>query len=112
MTFDKFILTVEEQARKYGRKGLKPADNMKTLRIGFTSPDGTFLIGINIVRAAFRGEWRENIQVKELYHQLGGQTPIQTWTRALPDDTILSLYAQVVKAALDRGEGKHTENKS
>jgi hypothetical protein len=53
VTLHTFLRAVTQQVRKYGRKGIEPIERPRELRTGFRTPDGEWLIGVNMIREAF-----------------------------------------------------------
>jgi hypothetical protein len=104
-TFDEFLVEVKAQARKFGREQLRPIGDVKTLTLGFESPDGGFVVPLSVVKGAFLlPDWRQNTELEAIYKSLGGQTPIQAMTRVPPHFLLIKLYADRVRKAIEEGE--------
>lgn len=49
--FEAYLLALREQVKQHTRDKITCADSVKTLSIGFSSPDGRWCIGINKITA-------------------------------------------------------------
>lgn len=102
--YKEYLNILTAQTRKYGRDSLCCADDIPALVLGFSSPDDTYIIGINMVKKHFQGEWRVNSDLIKRYHQFGGKTELTAMTRLPPQATLVSLIFEATKAAIVEGE--------
>jgi hypothetical protein len=101
--FTDYLDAVTAQTRKYGRKGFIPYEEPESLLLGFSSPEGTWVMSVGVVKAAFTGEWRENEELVNSYYKLGGQTPVRLMTRVLPLNELGRQYKLLLEAAIRKG---------
>lgn len=103
-TLDEYLGHVVREVGKYGRDGLEAVALPEALATGFSSPEGKWLLGMNVLKAAFPCEPRRNTNVENYYYAAGGQTPIVTMTTVAPHHEVVAGFKEKLEAAIAEGE--------
>ncbi len=105
MTFKEYLHQVTVEVSKHGRDVCVPCDEPQAMPVGFSSPDGVFQIGINMIKAHFAtGEWREDVDLQAAYAAMGGKTPLRAMTRLPSKDVVAALMGEALSRAIAEGE--------
>lgn len=103
-TLDEYLEHVVREVGKYGRGGVRESDHPEWWALGFSSPEGQWLLGLGALKAAFPCEPRRDTSVESFYYAAGGQTPIVTMTTVAPHHEVLGGFVSRLEAAFAEGE--------
>lgn len=100
-----YLDVITNQIRKHGRDGVKNIEIPKEFKLGISTVDGTWVIRLNTIKAAFiTNEWREDTHLNDVYIKCGGKTPIKIITRFSPTELTSKKFSYLVQQAIRKGE--------
>lgn len=104
MTFEEFRARLVEQTTLHGRDALVSVSYPQEKQMGFRSPDGEWVISLGEIKSYFgQEEWRANSEAEDKYRDLGGVTPIRSFTRLPPNEVLSKRYGQELRKAIEEG---------
>ncbi len=96
---------LQHVTREIGKHGkVTDVEYRRLLAFGFSSPDGEWLVGMNVLKGAFPCAPRRNTEVERYYKEAGGTTPIVTVTTCAPNEVVVRGYIELLQEAVAEGE--------
>lgn len=101
-TLAEYFRYVVREIGKHGK--VNEVGYQHLLASGFSSPDGEWLVGMNVLKGAFPCAPRRNIEVERYYKEAGGTTPLVTITTHSPNEVVVRGYIELLQEAVAEGE--------
>lgn len=103
-SLEEYLQHVIREIGKHGKAQTQPVEYLRLLALGFSSPDGEWLVGMNVLRGAFPCAPRRNTEVERYYKEAGGTTPLVTITTHSPNEVVVRGYTELLQEAVAEGE--------